>query len=224
MKAKIIILFCLISLFSNAQKISKINIGIDYWLTYKNHESSLGYVAYAPKVGIFIEKPFLINPSKNIVLSLGVNYKNINESFHSFGLGGPGAAGNLDHQSIGTYLKVIQNTEIKIFKQGFLYYGGFGGINLYTWVTGEQTTWGGYKSNTENSGSSNCTNKSELYNKFFWGFVSGYSFASNAKINPSVELRILPYYGKFKQDILPNPFEIAVKLEIGKKAIKIEEN
>ncbi len=222
MKIRTAILFCLISSFLNAQDISRVTIGMDFFLFNRIYENGYGKANYS-STGVYIEKPIQLNFIKQTFLNPGLSYKSINETFSTSqsALGGS-FSNDLKHNTFSAYLKIIHKVEIEKIKPSVLYFGAFGGTHFITWARGsarsssvlyEQANW-------ENS--DYRENPSHLFNKMYFGFLTGIQFTNNSFIEPSLELRILPLYGEYKGNKL-TPFEIALNLRLGGNRLKQKE-
>lgn len=219
MKTFTSILLCLVTFLLNAQESPKLNIGMDFFLFNRIYENGYGKADYS-SIGAFIEKPIQLNFLRQTFLNPGISYKSINEDFATSqsALGGS-FSNDLNHNTFSGYLKIIRKVEMVKIKPAVLYFGAFGGAHFITWARGnarsssvlyEQANW-------ENSNYKE--NPSHLFNKMYFGFLTGIQFTNNSFIEPSLELRLLPLYGEYKGNKL-NPFEIAINLGFGENRLK----
>ena len=215
MKTKTVLLLCFISLFSNAQEIQKLNVGLDFLLFKGSYENGYGTVNYSSKGGAFIEKAFQLNFLKQTFLSPGLSYKSINEKFSGGGLGG-GSASNLNHYAMSGYLKIIHKTEILKLKSAAFYYGAFGGAHFITWARGSASSYSLLYEQANWENPDYKEDPSHLFNKMYFGILTGVQFTNNSFIKPSLELRLLPLYGEYKEHVV-SPFELVLNLGFGEK-------
>lgn len=209
MKAKTVLLLCFISLFSNAQEIQKLNVGFNFLLFKGSYENGYGTVNYSSRGGAFIEKAFQVNFLKQTFLSPGLSYKSINEKYSGGGLGG-GSASQLNHYALSGYLKIIHETEA-----GF-YYGALGGANFITWARGSASSYSGLYEQANWENPNYKEDPSHLFHKMYAGILVGVQFTDISSIKPSLELRLLPRLGEYKEHVL-SPFEVVLNLGFGGK-------
>lgn len=221
MRTKILLLLCFISLLSMAQEIPKLNAGIDFLLFNGEIENSSGTFNYSSKVGFFLEKPFQSNASKRIFFNPGLSFKAINQDYSGGGLGA-GSTSELNHYSISGYLKIIYKTDFINKKHTGLYFGVFGGTPFYTWVKGSTSSYSTLYPEANWEKPNYKEHPSQLFEKMYFGLLTGIGFANNAFIKPSLEVRFLPIFGEYKESVL-NPFELAINLAFGTKKLKLKE-
>ena len=211
MKAKIVLLLCFLSFFSNAQEIQKFNAGFDFLLFKVSYENGYGTVNYSSRGGAFVEKAIQLSFLKQTFLSPGLAYKSINEKYSGGGLGG-GSASKLNHYALSGYLKIIHKTEL--FKSAGFYYGALGGANFITWARGNASS---YSLQYEQANWENPNYKedpSHLFHKMYAGILTGVQFSEKTSIKTSLELRLLPRLGEYKEQVL-SPFEFVLNLGFG---------
>lgn len=212
MKTIVLLFVCFIPLVSGAQQF---NVGIDYSFFKNSYENSGEVANYNSKGGVFLEKGFQLKFLKNIVISPGVSLKKINEKFSDGGLGA-GFSSELDHYSFGGYCKIVRTFEIAKIKPAVLYLGALGGARITSWAKGSTESYSRLDSQLNGIDSDYKENPSHLFHKMHYGFLAGVVFSNSSFIEPALELRFMPTYGEYKENIL-SPFELAINIGFGKK-------
>ena len=215
MKTKIITLFLLVSFYSNAQEIPKFNVGIDYFLLHASYENGYGSADYSSHGGVFVEKPFQFSFLKPIVFSPGLSFKTIHENFGGGGLGG-GSSSSLNHHSFSGYLRIIHKIRLEKIKPAMFYFGGIGGAHFYTWAKGSASSYSTLYPQANWQNSNYKEDPSHLFHKMYFGVLAGIEFTNNSSVTPSFEVKLLPKFGEYRENVL-SPVELSINLAFEKK-------
>ncbi len=210
MKTKIIALILLVSFYSKAQDIPKFNVGIDYLLLHASYENAYGSVEYSSRGGVFIEKPFQFDFLKPVGFSPGLSFKTIHENFGGGGLGG-GSSSSLNHYSFSGYLKIIHKMNLEKIKPAVFYFGAFGGAHFYTWAKGSASSYSTLYPKANWKDSNYKEDPSHLFRKMYVGLLAGIEFPNKSFITPSFEVKYIPNYGEYKENVL-SPVELSINL------------
>lgn len=211
MKPIVFLLLCFISLFANAQRI---NVGADYLFLRDAYDD--GDAIYKSKGGLFVEKGFELKSLKQIIIRPGISFKTIHEDFFSGG-NAAGFSRDLNHYSVSAYCKIIRTIEIAKIKPILFHVGALGGATITSWARGKASNYSMFDHEANWSDPHYKENPSQLFRKMYYGFLAGMTFRNNSSIEPALELRFMPGYGQYSQNVL-NPLELAVSIGFGKKA------
>jgi hypothetical protein len=212
---KLALLFwMLVVLGAKAQSPVKFNIGGDYMLFRGGYEYASSEKVYSSRGGIFIEKPVQLTKASGNYFTPGLSYKNIFESYGSGGLGGRYSS-DLNHQSISGYFKLIHRFNCEVLKPQSIYFGGMGGVQIYTWATGTSSNHDSSNPDRYWTDRYYSEQPSHLFKTIYCGFIAGIEFTDKGFIRPAIEVRYYPQFAEYYATVL-RPFELAVNFGIGK--------
>ncbi len=218
--AAVFLMFCITTL-AVAQDVSILNTGFDLMIFSGKTMNESGMTNYSSKGGVFLEKPFRLGSSEKLFLSPGFSYKSINEKYQGGGMGGA-LTSELNHSSLSGYIKLIRKTKIIKISPAVLYFGGFAGFNMYTRAKGKTSSYNVFYFDANWEDRDFYEEPSHLFKKVYGGILTGVEFKNHSFIQPSVEIKFLPNYGRYRGKVL-NPFEVGINLAFASKKTKSQE-
>jgi hypothetical protein len=203
MRKSIFLLLLIINsfyVFSQEEKALNIGTGMPLFLrSTTNKYSDAPHTFDFPRINIFIEKPNLVNLTKDKTLSItpGILFLQFNEyEGQGMALGG-GSHTNLKRSSISTYAKIVYHRAYvrdKIFKW---YFGVISGVHLYTKSKGERNWWMKQTPGTITGTVIIDENAKPFFSPIYMGFIAGFPlkiFNDDFFLKPVLEFSFLPNF------------------------------
>jgi len=216
---KLVLLLCVVFVSgAKAQNTAKFNFGVDYLLLNGDNSNYHGDEGYSSRGGLFAEKQFQIKKLGQVYCVPGLSVKKINEIYYGGGMGA-GISRKLNHYSVSSSAKLIYKFDIGMIKPSALYAGGIGGVQLFTWAKGSASSYSVLYPEANWQNDNYKERPSRLFRRVYCGLVAGIEFMDKGLIRPAIEVRYFSRFANY-QEIVFQPFELAVSIGIGKRESK----